>query len=77
MKNCIVVFIILILVLQFSAIKSQEYYWVAFTDKKNTPYSLSAPEEYLSERAIQRRGKQNIAIDSLDLPEMSLSSLSH
>ncbi len=68
MKNCIVVFIILILVLQFSAIKSQEYYWVAFTDKKNTPYSLSSPEEYLSEQAIQRRGKQNIAIDSLDLP---------
>lgn len=49
-------------------VNAQDYYWVAFTDKNNTVYSLSAPEEYLSDRAIQRREKQNIAIDSLDLP---------
>lgn len=48
--------------------KAQDYYWVAFTDKNNTEYSLSVPEDYLSERAIQRRDRQNIAIDSLDLP---------
>ncbi len=46
----------------------QSFYWVGFTDKKNSPYSLSDPAEYLSERAISRREKQNIAIDSLDLP---------
>jgi serine protease AprX len=48
--------------------KAQEYYWVGFSDKNDTPFSLSSPEDYLSERAIQRRIKQNIAIDSLDLP---------
>lgn len=43
-------------------------YWVQFTDKANTPYSLSAPQEYLSQRALDRRARQNIPIDSLDLP---------
>ena len=46
----------------------QDYYWVAFTDKNNSEFSLSTPEKYLSDRAIERRKKQNIAIDSLDLP---------
>ena len=47
---------------------SQFYYWVAFTDKNNSAYSIAHPEEFLSERAIQRRINQNISIDSLDLP---------
>ena len=47
---------------------AQSYYWVGFTNKNNTAYSLSDPGKYLSERAIQRRVRQQIAIDSLDLP---------
>ena len=47
---------------------TQDYFWVAFSDKNNSDYSLNQPEEFLSERAIQRRIKQNILIDSLDLP---------
>ncbi len=43
-------------------------YIVYFSDKDNTPYSISQPGEYLSQRAIQRRQNQGIAIDSLDLP---------
>ncbi|HMN07041.1 MAG TPA: S8 family peptidase [Flavobacteriales bacterium] len=43
-------------------------YWVQFKDKANTPYSLAAPHEFLSERAIERRARQHIPIDSLDLP---------
>ena len=43
-------------------------YWVQFTDKAHTPYSVSAPQEYLSQRALDRRARQNIPIDSLDLP---------
>ncbi len=46
----------------------QNFYWIAFTDKNGTEYSLSSPGAYLSERAIQRRIQQNIPIDSLDLP---------
>jgi hypothetical protein len=48
--------------------KGQSWYWIGFTDKNNTPYSLSDPGEYLSERAIARRTAQGIAIDSTDLP---------
>ncbi len=47
-------------------------YWVGFTDKQGTVGTLSEPEQYLSERAIQRRIRQNIAIDSTDLPVSKL-----
>jgi serine protease AprX len=43
-------------------------YRVEFTDKSNSPYSLTEPRDFLSERSILRRQKQHIAIDSLDLP---------
>ncbi|MEO8733122.1 MAG: S8 family peptidase [Flavobacteriales bacterium] len=51
-----------------SAQTAPETYWVQFTDKNNTPYSLSDPAAYLSQRALDRRARQNIPIDSLDLP---------
>ncbi len=44
------------------------WYLVSFTNKKGTPYTLSNPSQYLSERAIARRQKNSIAIDSSDLP---------
>ncbi len=43
-------------------------YVVLFTDKANTPYSVNAPSEFLSEKAIQRRMRQNIAISESDFP---------
>jgi subtilisin family serine protease len=43
-------------------------YMVFFTDKNNTEYSIDRPEEFLSERAIQRRLRQNIPIIEEDLP---------
>ena len=43
-------------------------YWVQFTDKDNTPYSLSQPEQFLSARAIARRQAQGTVLDQLDLP---------
>ena len=44
------------------------YYRVNFTDKYNSQYSINLPEEFLSERAIQRRVNQNISIKENDLP---------
>ncbi|MFD2998950.1 S8 family serine peptidase [Pontibacter toksunensis] len=41
---------------------------VYFTDKKNSPYSLLNPLQYLSPKAIERRQRQNIALKSRDLP---------
>jgi serine protease AprX len=43
-------------------------YLVRFTDKNNTPFSLSSPLAYLSPRAMARRTMQGIAVDSADLP---------
>jgi hypothetical protein len=43
-------------------------YLVYFSDKDNTPYSISNPDAYLSDRAITRRQNQGIAIDTKDLP---------
>jgi len=43
-------------------------YWVKFTDKTNTPYSIDNPEEFLSQKAINRRNAQGIPIVNNDLP---------
>lgn len=54
--------------LSLSAQISPSKYWIQFTDKNNSPYSINSPEEYLSTRAIERRKKQNIPIKENDLP---------
>ena len=43
-------------------------YRVTLSDKKGTPYSLARPLKFLSQKAIDRRAKQNIQVDSSDLP---------
>ncbi len=43
-------------------------YWVYFTDKDNTGYQINRPEEFLSERSINRRAWQGLGVDSRDLP---------
>ncbi len=48
----------------FSATK----FWVTFSDKTGTPYTISNPSAFLSARSIQRRANQGIAINYNDLP---------
>jgi hypothetical protein len=44
-------------------------YLVFFSRKLNgNPYSISNPQAFLSERSIQRRQQQGLALDSTDLP---------
>lgn len=43
-------------------------YRLTLTDKQGTPYKLSEPESFLSLKAVERRRRQGIAIDSTDLP---------
>lgn len=43
-------------------------YRISLRDKAATEYSLSKPEKFLSQRALQRRQKQGIKVDSTDLP---------
>ncbi len=43
-------------------------YRIVFTDKNESPYSIHQPDEFLSQRAIARRQKQNIPVLPNDLP---------
>lgn len=55
----------------FTNAYSQEKYFIAFADKNGTQYSIEAPEAFLSQRSIERREKQGIAISETDLPVSS------
>jgi len=46
----------------------QDRYIVFFTDKNNSPYQISNPSAFLSQRAINRRIQHNVAVTTLDLP---------
>ena len=43
-------------------------YRLSLTDKRGTPYSLDKPQEFLSQKAIERRKRQGLQVDSTDLP---------
>lgn len=45
-----------------------EKYWIAFTDKANSPYTVENPSLFLSERALARRERYAIDIVENDLP---------
>lgn len=44
------------------------YYWIKFKDKSNNPYSLSHPNQFLSQPSVDRRITQHLSLDSTDLP---------
>jgi hypothetical protein len=47
---------------------AQQNYLVFFKDKDNSTFSISQPEEFLTQRSITRRQNQGIAITERDLP---------
>ncbi len=47
---------------------SPSRYFIQFTDKNNSPYSLSTPSAFLSARAIARRSAHGISYSTADLP---------
>ncbi len=49
-------------------VNAADKYIVFLKDKKDSPFKISQPQAYLSSRAIERRAKQNIIIDSSDFP---------
>ena len=59
-----------VLFLMFAgAVHAQEdRYMVFFTDKAESAFSVDNPSAFLSERSIQRRTRQNIAVIEEDLP---------
>ncbi|GAB3759738.1 S8 family serine peptidase [Spirosoma pomorum] len=53
---------------QFSFGQNTQKYLVLLRDKANSPYSVDRPEQFLSQRSILRRQKQNISVRERDLP---------
>ncbi|MGB1635806.1 MAG: S8 family serine peptidase [Flavobacteriales bacterium] len=50
---------------------ANDTYLVELADKTwgaSYPFTLEAPEDFLSERALERRARQGVSLDSLDLP---------
>jgi len=67
-RKVMVIWLFVAFLLCETAAAQQYAFQVTFSDKNNTPYSLSSPLVYLSARALARRATQGIAVDSTDLP---------
>jgi hypothetical protein len=67
MKKILLVISVCFLVIQESSAQFNRYI-VTLKHKGNSPYTFASPLAYLSQRALDRRTKYGIAIDSADLP---------
>ena len=65
MKKILLTFTLLLSLITAMA---QDRYIIFLKDKANSPFSISNPSEYLSARAITRKTRMAIVIDSLDIP---------
>ena len=68
MKRMSILGVFLIMCIAMQAQIAPDKYWVQFADKNNSPYSIERPEEFLSERSIERRVNYGISIDEKDIP---------
>jgi subtilisin family serine protease len=64
MKKLVFIFILF----AFQFIDAQEHAWVYFTDKPDEVNALANPLTMLSQRALDRRTRQGIALDYKDVP---------
>jgi len=64
--------LLVVLILVSLGVRAQEIapgvYWVYFSDKEGNTYQIDQPAQFLSERSINRRAMQGLAVDRLDLP---------
>ncbi|MCC7297189.1 MAG: hypothetical protein IT244_02550, partial [Bacteroidia bacterium] len=52
-----------------AASKSRQYrFWIEFTDKKFSNYSLLKPWDFLSQRALDRRNRVGYTVNMQDIP---------
>lgn len=67
MKRILILGMVVLLVSEATHAQFTRYI-VRFKNKGGTPYTIANPLGYLSQKAIDRRTRYNIAIDSTDLP---------
>lgn len=46
-------------------------FWIYFSDKEGNSYQIDQPAQFLSERSVNRRAMQGLAVDMRDLPVSS------
>src|SRR6267154_143600 len=63
--NKIVLFLV---VLPLSLFAQKNRYFVSFKDKANTTYSVSNPLQFLSQKSIDRRTRENFVVTEEDFP---------
>jgi len=62
------IFLSILVSIAVNCLFAQNKYWVTFTDKDNSIYSLDKPNEFLSQAAIDRRLFFDIPMNNTDLP---------
>lgn len=67
-KWCIIILTFAFNLLSVKCQIAPDTYWIQFTDKNGSSYSIDRPWEFLSDRAIERRNKQDISITEADIP---------
>jgi serine protease AprX len=60
--------IFFLLMLSIAGATATPRYLVLFKDKANSPFSISKPTDYLSQRSVAKRARQGIPINESDLP---------
>ncbi len=68
MRSLLNTLFFVVIITSLSAQIAPDKYYVQFTDKDNSPYSITNPEEFLTQRALDRRAKYDIEIIEQDLP---------
>jgi len=67
-KKTYLFFVLLFLLTGISFSQIDDKYYIQFTNKSNSPFSIYQPQFFLSQKSIDRRIKQAIAINESDLP---------
>ena len=62
------ILLIFFVVCSASAQIAPDKYFVEFTDKNGTPYTVDHPEQFLSARSVERRARHSVATTAQDLP---------
>jgi serine protease AprX len=68
MKIKLLAILLIGIVLSSHAQVGPDKYYIQFTDKNDSPYSIDNPGEYMTQRAIDRRNRQGIEITENDIP---------
>ncbi len=68
MKKAGILLVIVLLSLKAVPQTAPGKYWVQFSNKAHTPFVISQPKDFLSDRALERRARYHVSITDDDLP---------